>query len=143
MARENKVLSEARLIELAARRDERGGLVAVDHDALPFTPVRGFYVFDVGSGKERGGHAHHVTQQAVIAINGSFSIDLTDGRDKLRFRLQSRGQALYIPPLIWDRLYDFSKDAVCLVFASTPYQPSDYIRDWDAFLAERARLGAR
>lgn len=134
------MLGLVRRIPLRAFRDARGALTVMDHESLPFTPIRGFCTFDVPAGKERGGHAHRVTEQAVIALNGSFEIELTDGRDKVAFRLASREEALYIPPLIWDRLFAFSSDAVCLVLASTTYQPSDYIRDWKDFLAARADL---
>jgi len=130
-------LDDARLIELPARRDERGALVAVDAHAIPFAPVRGFYVYGIPAGEERGGHAHRVTEQVVVAMNGAFSIELDDGARKRAFRLDARDRALYIPPLIWDRLYDFSPDAVCFVFASTTYQPADYIRDRAEFLRAR------
>ncbi|HTP62365.1 MAG TPA: FdtA/QdtA family cupin domain-containing protein [Burkholderiales bacterium] len=133
-------LADAQLVDLRPRKDHRGALIPVDHNTLPFTPVRGFYVYGVPEGLDRGGHAHHVTEQAVIALNGAFTIDLTDGDKKVTFRMASREHALYIPPMIWDRLYDFSADAVCFVFASTTYQQSDYVRDWDAFVEARRIL---
>jgi dTDP-4-dehydrorhamnose 3,5-epimerase-like enzyme len=137
-----KGLEGARWIDLPVRTDPRGTLTIVGHDEIPFSITRLFYVREVPAGVERGGHAHRVTEQFVLAINGSFSLDLTDGRDKRSFRLDSPTRGVYIPPMVWDRLYDFSGQAVCLVLASTQYAESDYIRDWNEFLRERAAHAA-
>lgn len=127
-------LAQARWISLSNKQDGRGVLTIVGHDELPFSIARAFYVHSVPHGVERGGHAHRVTEQFIIAVSGRFSLDLTDGRSKQDFQLCEPTRGLYVPPMIWDRLYDFSTDAVCLVFASTPYAASDYIRNWDEFL---------
>ena len=97
-----------------------------------------FYVSGVPAGTERGGHAHRVIEQFVIAISGSLSFELADGRDKRSFRLDSPARGVYIPPMLWDRFYDFSEHATCLVLASTQYAESDYIHDWNAYRRELA-----
>ena len=38
--------------------------------------------------------------------------------------------------MVWSTQYKYTEDAILLVFASDPYDPDDYIRDYDAFLAE-------
>jgi dTDP-4-dehydrorhamnose 3,5-epimerase-like enzyme len=130
-------LDDVRWIELPVRTDPRGTLTIVGHDQIPFSIARLFYVRDVPAGVERGGHAHRVTEQVVIAVNGSFNLDLTDGSSTRSFRLESPARGVYIPPMLWDRLYDFSVQAVCLVLVSTQYAESDYVRDWNAYLRER------
>jgi dTDP-4-dehydrorhamnose 3,5-epimerase-like enzyme len=127
-------LDAVRWIDLPVRADPRGTLTIVGHDEIPFSITRLFYVRDVPAGIERGGHAHRVTEQFVLAMNGAFSLELTDGRNKRCFRIESSKRGVYIPPMVWDRVYDFNTDAVCLVLASTQYAESDYIRDWPEFL---------
>lgn len=131
-------LEATRWIELPRKTDRRGTLTIVGHDDIPFSIARIFYAHHVPPGIERGGHAHRVTEQFVIAIAGKFSLDLTDGRAKKSFRLESPDRGVYIPPMIWDRLYDFSDDGVCMVLASTQYAESDYLRDWNEFLKHAA-----
>jgi WxcM-like, C-terminal len=126
-------LNVVRWIDLPVRADPRGSLTIVGHDDIPFSIARLFYVRDVPAGIDRGGHAHRVTEQFVVAVNGTFSLDLTDGAQKRTFRLESPARGVYVPPMVWDRLYDFSAQAVCLVLASTQYAESDYIRDWNEY----------
>jgi dTDP-4-dehydrorhamnose 3,5-epimerase-like enzyme len=135
-------LDDVRWIELPVRADPRGTLTFIGHDEIPFSIARLFYVRDVPAGVERGGHAHRVTEQVVIAVNGSFNLDLTDGSSTRSFRLDAPTRGVYIPPMLWDRLYDFSPQAVCLVLVSTQYAESDYVRDWNAYLRERKALPA-
>jgi hypothetical protein len=130
-------LAGVRWIDLPVRADPRGALTFIGHGEIPFSIARLFYVRGVPAGTERGGHAHRVTEQFVIAMSGAFSLDLTDGADTKSFRLDSAARGVYIPPMTWDRLYDFSPDAVCLVLASTQYAESDYVRDWNSYLRER------
>jgi hypothetical protein len=137
----SRALEAARWINLPEKTDRRGTLTIVGHDDIPFSIARLFYVRKVPAQLERGGHAHRVTEQFVIAMAGALSLDLTDGRGKKSFRLESPDRGVYIPPMIWDRLYDFTEDAVCMVLASTQYAESDYLRDWNEYLKHAA--GAR
>ena len=123
-------LAEVRWIELPCKSDERGNLAIVEGSAMPFSIARFFYIYGITPGVERGGHAHRVTEQFIIAMTGSFRMDLTDGTQTQSYLLNSPSKGIYVPPMIWDRLYAFSPDATCLVVASTPYVESDYIRDW-------------
>lgn len=126
-------LAEVRWIELPCKTDERGNLTVVENATMPFPMARFFYMHDMPTGVERGEHAHRATEQFIIAMVGSFSLDLTDGRQKLSYQLNNPSKGIYIPPMIWGRLHEFSSDAVCLVVASTPYSESDYVRDWVEF----------
>ncbi len=108
-------------------------MAIIDTGTLPFSITRLFYIYDVVKGQQRGGHAHRRTEQFVLATRGSFKMDLTDGIGTREFLLNHPSRGVYIPVMIWDRLYDFSSDAVCMVLASTSYDESDYIRDWTVF----------
>lgn len=129
-------LDLAHWIDLPVKADPRGELTIVGHDDIPFSVSRLFWVHRVSKPEtERGGHAHRVTEQFIVATAGSFSLDLTDGTNTRQFVLDDPNRGVYVPPMIWDRLYNFSQDAVCLVLASTQYTESDYIRHWRDYLA--------
>src|SRR6184192_2744292 len=113
----------------------RGSLtVAQSGQGIPFAIARIFYIYGATPDCERGAHAHYDTQQAFVAIRGRFSLELTDGHGTQSYALDRPNRVLYVPPMIWARLYDFSDDAVCLVLASSLYDPNDYIREWDDYL---------
>lgn len=133
-------LHRIRWIELPLKTDHRGSLTIVGHDEIPFSVARLFYVHGVPPGVERGGHAHRVTEQFILPVSGSFMLDLTDGRAINRYTMDDSSRGIYVPPMVWDRLYDFSSDAVCLVLASTQYAESDYIRSWEDYLGVIAKL---
>ena len=135
-------LHRIRWIELPRKTDHRGSLTIVGHDEIPFSVARLFYVQGVPSGIERGGHAHRVTEQFVLPVSGSFKLDLTDGKTINQYTMDDSSRGIYVPPMVWDRLYDFSADAVCLVLASTQYAESDYIRNWEDYLGAMAEFGS-
>lgn len=129
-------LDKCRLIQLPRIQDARGNLTAIEGtDVTGFEIKRVYYLYDVPGGADRGAHAHKALWQLVIAIMGSFDITLDDGRTKRTFQLNRGYQGLLICPYIWRELNNFSSGAVCLVLASERYDPTDYIRDYDAFLA--------
>ena len=118
----------------------RGNLtIAQSGQGIPFAIARIFYIYGATRNCERGGHAHYDTQQAFVAIRGSFSLELTDGDQTLSYVLDKPDRLLYVPPMIWARLYNFSDDAVCLVLASSLYDPNDYLREWDDYLIALGR----
>lgn len=105
-------------------------------DELPFQIARAFWVWGAGRDSRRGGHAHKACEQFVVAAHGSFSVLVERGEVREFFRLMSPEEGLYIPSMVWDEVFDFSADAVCLVLASHRYDPTDYIEDKEWFLAE-------
>ena len=127
------------IIELNKHHSDRKGNISVvqNGDTVPFDVKRVYYLYDVPGGESRGSHAHKELSQLVIAASGSFRVTLDDGTVKRSFTLIRPYQALYIKPGIWRDLDDFSSGAVCMVLASEVYQPEDYIRDYDEFLAFR------
>ena len=116
--------------------DDRGSLVALEGEkTVPFTIQRVYYLYDVPGGAERGGHAHKGLQQLIIAMSGSFDVVLDDGREKRRIHLNRSYTGLYVCPMIWRELDNFSSGSVCMVLASNRYDEDDYYRDYGQYLA--------
>lgn len=114
---------------------ERGTLTVVEsNNSIPFSIARTFYIYGVKKDRERGAHAHRECEQAFIAISGSFTLSVTDGHEAKTYVVKEPNVAIYVPPMIWARVYNFSDAAVCLVLTSSLYNPADYIRDWDEFV---------
>ena len=117
--------------------DLRGDLVAREVGAgLPFPPKRCFLVMDVRSKEVRGEHAHRECEQLLVCAKGSMACVVDDGVQHQEVLLDAPEVGLYVPPMVWTTQYKYTEDAILLVFASDPYDPDDYIRDYDAFLAE-------
>jgi hypothetical protein len=115
--------------------DVRGNLSYIEGPSLvTFDIQRVYYLYDVPGGADRGAHAHKALHQLVIALSGAFDIVLDDGKDRKSIRLDRAYKSLYICPMIWRTLNNFSSGAVCLVLASERYDESDYIRDYGDFL---------
>ncbi len=127
-------ISRCKLMRLSGFTDDKGSLiVAEENEHIPFRIKRIFYLYGIPKGALRGGHAHKRLHQFVIAAAGSFDVTVDDGFERKRFRMDQPGLGLYIPPMIWDELENFSPDSLCLVLASDPYDERDYIRDFNAF----------
>lgn len=115
--------------------DMRGSLSAGEFlRDIPFTPKRYFLVFDVPTAETRGEHAHYKCHQFLIVVHGSVRVVVDDGQQRQEILLDNPSTGLYLPPLVWGIQYDYSSDAVLLVFASDYYEADDYIRDYDQFL---------
>jgi len=114
--------------------DLRGTLSAGDFAAhVPFTPRRYFMVFDVPGKDVRGEHAHRTCHQFLVCARGSVSVVVDDGKTSEEVTLDRPDVGLYLPPMVWAVQYKYSTDALLLVFASDPYDPADYIRDYNEF----------
>lgn len=125
------------LIELSQHHTRRRGNLTVveDNVTVPFDIRRVFYLYDVPGGHGRGGHAHRRQSQLIVAASGSFSVTIDDGNVKRTFLLNHPYQGLLVMPGIWNTLEDFSSGAVCMVLASDAYDESEYIREYDEFMA--------
>jgi len=128
-------LVDCKTIELPRVQDPRGNLTFVESSRqIPFDIRRVYYLYDVPGGSERGGHAHLALHQCVIAMSGSFDIVLDDGFDKKRIHLNRSYMGLYLPPMIWRELDNFSSGSVCMVLASEIYEEADYLRNYSDFM---------
>lgn len=120
---------------LTNARDLRGSLTAAEFSELPFVPRRLFTVYDVPSESVRGSHAHRQCSQFLVCLAGTVSCLVDDGSAREEIRLANSEIGLHIPPMIWGTQWKYTRDAVLLVLASHPYDPDDYIRDYEEFLA--------
>ena len=128
-------ISECRIIELPKIQDPRGNLTFIEGGKhIPFEMRRVFYLYDVPGGSDRAGHALKSCEQFLIAMSGSFDVVLYDGKNNQRFHLNRSYYGLYIPPLIWREIDNFSSGSVCLALASEPYDESGYYREYRDFL---------
>src|SRR5690606_22124721 len=131
-------VAACRVIELPKISDPRGNLTFVEGGVhIPFEIQRAYYLYDVPGGAERGGHAPKALHQLTIAMSGSFDVLLDDGREKRRFHLARSYYGLYVCPMIWRELENFSSGSVCMVLASNRYDESDYYRDYDLYLRDQ------
>ena len=129
-------LDSCRIVDLPKILDPRGNLTFVESGhPVPFAIQRVYYLYDVPGGAERGGHAHKVLEQLIIAMSGSFDVVLDDGRERRRFHLNRSYYGLYVCSVIWRELANFSSGSVCMVLASNRYDESDYSRNYDEYLA--------
>ena len=126
-----------RLHRLTRVADMRGSLSVGEFGrTVPFDAKRYFIVFDVPSREVRGEHAHRESHQFLVCVRGSVTAIVDDGEHRAELTLDRPELALHIPPMIWGTQYRYAEDAVLLVFASHYYDPAEYIRDYDTYLAE-------
>jgi hypothetical protein len=128
-------LDDCRLLQLPKVEDRRGNLTFIEANRhVPFGIERVYYLYDVPGGAERGGHAHKGLHQFLVAMSGSFDVKIDDGSRKATFHLNRSYYGLYLCPMIWREIDNFSSGAVCMVLASTHFAPDDYLRDYDEFV---------
>lgn len=129
-------ITKCSIIEIPKITDSRGNLSFIENKSqVPFAIERVYYLYDIPGGAERGGHAHKQLHQLIIATSGSFDIVLRDGKNIKTFHLNRPYRGLYICPMIWREINNFSSGSVCLVLASRPYEEDDYYRKYSEFLS--------
>jgi hypothetical protein len=129
-------IHDCQLVELPKIADPRGNLTFLEAGRhVPFEIKRVFYLYDVPGGEARAGHALRTCHQFIIAMSGSFDVILDDGTSKQRYQLNRSYRGLYVPPLLWRELDNFSSGSVCAVLASECYDADGYYRTYDDFLA--------
>jgi len=123
------------IIELPRIHHRAGNITPVSNNKeIPFTIKRVFYIYDIPGGEDRGAHAHKECHQFLIAVSGSFDIELNDGKLKRTVMLNRPYTGLHIPPGIWAAEKGFSSGAICLVLTSNKFDENDYIRNYESFL---------
>ncbi len=132
-------MSSYKLIDFKTLGDERGSLIAIEEGYnAPFDIKRVYYIFDTKKDVRRGYHAHIDLKQIAIAVKGSCTFVLDNGKNREDIILDNPNKGLLIEGLIWREMYNFSDDCVLMVIASEHYDKKDYIRDYDVFLKELA-----
>ena len=128
-------VDDVQLLEFRKVANPKGNLTAIEGGQdVPFEIQRVFYLYDVPGGEARGGHAHRALEQVIIAASGSFDIVVEDGAATKTFFLNRSYFGLYVPPMTWAHLENFSSGSVGLVLASAHYDEADYYRDRDEYL---------
>lgn len=132
-------IRDCRLVNLPKIQTESGDITPINNCIdIPFEIRRVYYLYDVPNRADRGGHAHKDLYQLVVAISGSFDIELSDGFDRLKLTMNQPDQGLIIVPGIWRDLNNFSGGGICLVLASHQYEEADYIREYQQYLNYKA-----
>ncbi|MER2520129.1 MAG: FdtA/QdtA family cupin domain-containing protein [Bdellovibrionales bacterium] len=134
-------ISNCKMIPVQKITDPRGDIGVIEGERqIPFAINRIYYSYNTPQGIARGGHAHKKLQQLMIAMAGSFDIMIDDGNAQKTYTLSQPCQGLYICPMIWRELTNFSPDAICMVLASEYYDEDDYFRDYKQFLEAKKAL---
>lgn len=122
------------ILNFADLGDERGKLVVVEGgQAIPFEIKRVFYIYESDSSVVRGQHANKESEFVLINVAGKSKVRITNGKEEFVVELDKPMMGVYIPKMVWKDMYDFSSDSVLLVLASTHYDGSEYIRDYDEY----------
>lgn len=128
-------VNDCRIIELPKIHDNRGNLTFIEGSRhVPFEIKRIYYLYDIPGGASRAAHGHKALHQLMIAMSGSFDVTIDDGTNKRHFHLNRSYYGLYIPPMLWRDLDNFSSGSVCMVLASDYYDENDYFRDHADFV---------
>lgn len=129
-------IEQCKFLEFPIIHDPRGNLTFMESSRhIPFDIKRVYYLYDVPGGAHRGGHAHRNLHQVIVAMSGSFDILLDDGSRSRRYHLNRSYYGLYVAPMMWREIDNFSSGSVCMVMASEYFDEDDYFRDYQEFVA--------
>lgn len=128
-------MTKPQLINLPKICDPRGNLSFIESEGhVPFEVKRCYWIYDVPGGMYRDGHAFHQQHELIIALSGSFDVVLHDGTSETRYHMSRSYYGLYVPPMTWRKIDNFSTNAVVYVLSSELYDATDYIEDFDEFI---------
>jgi hypothetical protein len=130
-------ISPCRLVDLTERADERGKLTVVQPGTeIDFDIKRAYYIHNIPDGAERGAHGHRRLRQLIVAVHGSFEVAVDDGFNQRTFVLDNPSRGLYVGPMVWRDMINFTPGTVGLWLVSEPYDESEYYREYDGFLRD-------
>ena len=129
---------EVQMLTFPQHGDPRGHLVVVEGEQdIPFVVKRIFYMYGSDRDVVRGQHANRRSEFVLINVSGQSKIRVDDGLgNEAVFSLNRPHTGIYLPPMIWKDMYDFSPDSILLVLSSEHYDAEEYIRDHDEFVRE-------
>lgn len=130
-------IDNVKIIDIPKIHDVRGNLAVIENNTIPYAIKRVYYLFDVPSDANRGGHSHIECQELLIALSGSFDVIVKDGVNTKTITLNKPNKGLLIVDGIWRELDNFSSGAVCLVLASDVFKESDYVRNYNKFVESK------
>lgn len=123
-----------KIINLPKIADPRGNLSIIEQfKQIPFEIKRVHWIYDVPGGMDRGGHAYKETEEFIVALSGSFDVELDDGVEKKTYPLNRSYYGLFVPKGIWRTMTNFSTNSLALVLSSTDFSEEDYILDYEEF----------
>lgn len=133
----NMLSQICKTIHFTEMGDERGNLVVIEgHQDIPFDIKRVFYMYGSDPTIVRGQHANRRSSFVLINVSGTSKVRITDGHDEIIVVLDKPRMGVYIPPMYWKDMYDFSKDSVLLVLSDEHYDGNEYIRNYSDFIKE-------
>lgn len=131
-------MKDVKIINLPKFEDPRGNLSFIEEfKHIPFKIERTYWIYDVPGGQVRGGHAFKKQQELIVALSGSFDVEIDDGIEKKTLSLNRSYYGLYVSAGLWRQIQNFSTNSLALVLSSTHYNVSDYIYDYDEYLTYR------
>lgn len=137
---EMTTVDDCRVVKIEHHPHRLGTLtVAQNSGKLPFDISRIYYIYDIPTGSERGGHSHIQQESMIMAVGGSFDVLVSDGVNQKKFTLNRPYEGLYIPKGIWRSIDNFSSGSIVLVLASTDYSEDDYIRSYEDFVTTKLK----
>ena len=129
-------MTSPKIIELPKYSERSGSLSVIEEGInVPFQIKRVFWIYDVPGGMSRFGHAFKKQEEFIVALSGSFDVVLHNGNEEIRHHLSRSYYGLYVPPMIWRKIENFSTNSVVMVLSSELYSPADYIEDFDVYLS--------
>lgn len=131
-------VKDCNLINIPTFTDERGAISVMDKE-LPFQVRRVFWLHHIADGKDRGEHALLDSTEIIVAVHGSFVVDLDDTVSKTSVLLDSSDKGLVIRPGIWFRTHSYKDDGVSLILAEEEYARDKYTYDYEEFKRLRAK----
>lgn len=133
-----KLEEQYKILHFKDLGDERGNLVVIEGEGMdiPFDIKRVFYIYGSDDSVVRGQHANRETEFLLVNVGGSSRVKVSNGTESTVIELNQPGMGLYLSPMLWKDMYDFSSDSILLVLASRHYDEKEYIRDYDEYLCE-------
>lgn len=118
------------IINLPKIEDDRGNLSFIEQNKhIPFDIQRVYWIYDVPGGQTRGGHSFKNQIEFIVALSGSFDVEVYDGINTQIFPLKRSYSGLLIPAGYWREMTNFSTNSLAVVLSSTGFDEKDYIRD--------------
>jgi len=128
-------MNTVKLIDLPKILDKRGNLSFFENNnQIPFEIKRTYWIYDVPGGETRGSHAFKEQQEFIIALSGSFDVVLNDGKEERTYSMNRSYYGLYIPPMMWRKIDNFSTNSLALIVSDRAFAETDYIRDLEEFM---------
>jgi hypothetical protein len=133
-------VNDVLIVNLPKISDPRGNLSFIEEfKHVPFKIARTYWTYDVPGGEKRGCHAYKENCEFIVALSGSFDINIHDGNKEQKFSLNRSYCGIYVPQMLWRRIDNFSTNSLALVISSSTYNESDYIRDFQTFLMAKEK----